>query len=42
MPIHEPSEKAAWVSMLEVRNESLAQGLSDIFEIRWSQAEPIE
>jgi sugar-specific transcriptional regulator TrmB len=42
MPIHETHEAGAEIMMLEVRNEVLAMGLLNIFELLWDQAQPIE
>lgn len=42
MPIHDAHEGGEQFMMLEVRNEGLAKGMVNVFELLWEQAQPIE
>ena len=42
MPIHDAHGGEEVFMMLEVRNEGLAQGLTNVFEMLWALAKPIE
>jgi hypothetical protein len=42
LPMHEPSQGKEGSIMLEVRNEGLAEGMLEIFEVFWQLARPLE
>lgn len=42
MPIQDTQEAGGELMMLEVRNEGLAKGMLNVFELLWEQAQPIE
>ncbi len=42
LPMHEASKGKEGSMMLEIRNEGLAEGLLEVFEVYWQQARPIE
>ena len=41
LPIHDPARGREGSMMLEVRNESLAGGLLEVFELMWKTAKPV-
>ena len=42
LPMHEPSQGKEGSMMLEVRNEGLAEGLLEVFDLYWQQARSFE
>ena len=41
MPMHDTGTEGDGFRMLEVRNEGLARGMTEIFDAYWAQGDPL-